>query len=148
MNPPLREESDRQSLIAALIDGTLDCVATDHAPHAADEKEVPFEEAPFGVTGLETAFPVCFTRLVRPGLVPLEVLVRRMSSDAATAVSLPVPTLADGAVADVALVDPEATFVVGADGFRSKSRNSSFTGEELHGRITLTIAGGQIAWRI
>jgi dihydroorotase len=148
MNPPLREESDRQALIAALADGTLDCVATDHAPHDADEKEVPFEEAPFGVTGLETAFPVVYTRLVRTGLLPLEVLVRRMSSDAAAAVGLPVPTLADGAVADVALIDPEATFVVGDGGFRSKSRNSSFTGEELHGRITLTIAGGQIAWRL
>ena len=72
MNPPLREESDRQALIAALADGTLDCVATDHAPHAADEKEVPFEEAPFGVTGLETAFAACHTHLVRTGLLPLE----------------------------------------------------------------------------
>jgi dihydroorotase len=91
---------------------------------------------------------VCFTRLVEPGLLPLEVLVRRMSTDAAAAVGLPVPTLADGAVADVALIDPAAAFVVGDGGFRSKSRNSSFTGEELRGRITLTIAGGQIAWRI
>ena len=148
MNPPLREESDREALIAALADGTLDCVATDHAPHAADEKEVPFEEAPFGVTGLETAFPVCFTRLVEPGLLPLETLVRRMSSDAAAAVDLPVPTLADGATADIALIDPASSFVVGDGGFRSKSRNSSFTGEELRGRIVLTIAGGQIAWRI
>lgn len=148
MNPPLREQSDREALIAALADGTIDCVATDHAPHAADEKEVPFEEAPFGVTGLETAFPVCFTRLVEPGLLPLETLVRRMSTDAAAAVGLPVPTLADGATADVALFDPSASFVVGDGGFRSKSRNSSFTGEELRGRIVLTIAGGQVAWRI
>jgi len=147
MNPPLREESDRQSLIAALIDGTLDLVATDHAPHDADEKEVPFEEAPFGITGLETAFAVCNTTLVRTGDMPLELLVRRMSSDAATALGLPVPTLADGAVADVALIDPEATVVVGEGGFQSKSRNSAWLGEELHGRVALTIAGGQIAWR-
>ena len=72
MNPPLREESDREALIAALADGTIDCVATDHAPHAFDEKEVPFEEAPFGVTGLETAFAACHTHLVRTGLLPLE----------------------------------------------------------------------------
>ena len=147
MNPPLREESDRQALIAALADGTLDCVATDHAPHAADEKEVPFEEAPFGVTGLETAFAACHTHLVRPGHMPLELLVRRMGSDAAAALDLPVPTLAEGAVADVALIDPEARVVVGQEGFRSRSRNSAFLGEELYGRVMLTIAGGQVAWR-
>lgn len=147
MNPPLREESDRRSLIAALADGTLDLVATDHAPHDADEKEVPFEEAPFGITGLETAFAVCNTHLVRTGDLPLDLLVRRMSSDAAAALGLPVPTLADGAVADVALIDPEAAVVVGEGGFQSKSRNSAWLGEELHGKVNLTIAGGQIAWR-
>jgi dihydroorotase len=147
MNPPLREEEDRQALIAALLDGTLDCVATDHAPHDADEKEVPFEEAPFGITGLETAFAVCNTALVEPGLVPLEVLVRRMSADAAAVLGLPAPTLADGAVADVALIDPAAAVVVGEGGFRSKSRNSAWLGEELRGRVALTIAGGRIAWR-
>ncbi len=147
MNPPLREESDRRSLIAALLDGTLDLVATDHAPHDADEKEVPFEEAPFGITGLETAFAVCNTHLVRTGEVPLELLVRRMGSDAAAALALPVPTLAEGAVADVALIDPEAVVVVGEGGFQSKSRNSAWLGEQLHGRVNLTIAGGQIAWR-
>jgi dihydroorotase len=147
MNPPLREESDRRALVAALADGTLDCVATDHAPHASDEKEVPFEEAPFGVTGLETAFAACHTRLVRPGHLPLELLVRRMGSDAAEALGLPVPTLAEGAVADVALIDPGARVVVGQEGFRSRSRNSAFLGDELYGRVRLTIAGGQVAWR-
>jgi dihydroorotase len=147
MNPPLREEGDREALLAALIDGTIDCIATDHAPHDADEKEVPFEEAPFGVTGLETAFAVCHTRLVRPGHLSLELLVRRMSSDPAAALGLPVPTLADGAVADVALIDPREGWTVGADGFRSKSRNSSFLGDELTGRVNLTIAGGRLAWR-
>jgi dihydroorotase len=147
MNPPLREESDRRSLIAALIDGTLELVATDHAPHDADEKEVPFEEAPFGVTGLETAFAACHTHLVLTGDMPLELLVRRMGSDAAAALGLPVPTLADGAVADVALIDLEAPVTVGEGGFQSKSRNSAFLGDRLHGRVGLTIAGGQIAWR-
>jgi dihydroorotase len=147
MNPPLREEEDRQALIAALADGTLDCVATDHAPHAADEKEVPFEEAPFGVTGLETAFAACYTHLVRAGALPLEVLVRRMGADAAAVVGLPQPSLADGAVADVALIDLESVVTVGEEGFQSRSRNSAFLGDELHGRVVLTIAGGQIAWR-
>jgi dihydroorotase len=147
MNPPLREESDRQALIAALAEGTLDCVATDHAPHDRDEKEVPFEEAPFGVTGLETAFAACHTHLVRPGHLPLEVLVRRMGADAAAVLGLPAPSLADGAVADLALIDPEAVVTVGDGGFRSKSRNSAFLGDELYGRVALTIAGGRVAWR-
>ena len=147
MNPPLRSEDDRQALIGALLDGTLDCVATDHAPHAPQEKESPFEDAPFGVTGLETAFASCYTYLVESGLVPLEVLVRRMSADAAAAVGLPVPTLVDGAVADVALIDTAARERVGDRGFQSRSTNSAFLGEELHGRVLLTLAGGQIAWR-
>jgi dihydroorotase len=148
MNPPLREESDREALIAALADGTLDCIATDHAPHAADEKEVPFEEAPFGVTGLETAFAACHTHLVRTGRMSLELLVRRMGADAAAALELPAPTLADGAVADLALLDLDEHAVVGDEGFQSRSRNSAFLGEELVGRVRLTIAGGQIAWRL
>ncbi len=147
MNPPLRTEEDRQALIEALIDGTIDCIATDHAPHAADEKEVPFEEAPFGVTGLETAFAVCNTHLVRTGRMSLELLVRRMGADAAAVADLPQPSLADGAVADVALIDPDAPVVVGADGYRSKSQNSAFAGDTLHGKVHMTIANGQIAWR-
>mgnify|MGYP001298761925 CR=1 FL=1 len=147
MNPPLRAERDRASLIAALIDGTIDCVATDHAPHPAHEKERTFEEAPFGVTGLETAFSVCYTHLVKPGTLSLELLVRRMSADAARVVDLPVPTLADGAVADIALIDLDAEQVVGANGFASKSTNSAFLGDTLSGRITMTIAGGQLAWQ-
>jgi len=147
MNPPLRASADREALVAALIDGTLDCIATDHAPHGTSEKEQPFEEAPFGVTGLETAFASLYTRLVLPGTLPLELLVRRMSSDAARVLDLPVPTLADGATANVAVLDLGATWVVGADGFQSKSRNSAFLGEELTGQVRLTIAGGQVAWQ-
>jgi len=148
MNPPLRGGDDREALLEALVDGTLDCIATDHAPHGASEKELPFEEAPFGVTGLETAFAVLHTDLVRTGRLPLGTLVRRMGADAARVVDLPEPTLADGAVADVALVDPELRWTVGEGGFRSKSRNSAFLGRELVGRVVLTIAGGRIAWRM
>jgi dihydroorotase len=148
MNPPLRGRADRESLVEALIDGTIDCVATDHAPHGASEKELPFEEAPFGVTGLETAFAALHTHLVLTGRMPLELLLRRMSGDAAAVVDLPVPTLAEGATADLAVIDPAATWTVGADGFRSKSGNSAFLGEQLTGRVVLTIAGGRTAWRI
>jgi len=146
MNPPLRAERDRTALIEALIDGTIDCIATDHAPHPGHEKERTFEEAPFGVTGLETAFAVCYTHLVKPGTISLELLARRMSTDAAAVVDLPVPTLAEGAVADVALIDLDAEVVVGEHGFQSKSTNSAFLGDTLNGRITMTIAGGQLAW--
>lgn len=147
MNPPLRSEDDRLALIDGLLDGTIDCIATDHAPHAPQEKERPFEDAPFGVTGLETAFAACYTHLVATGLMPLDLLIRRMSGDAAAVVGLPIPTLADGAVADVALLDLGARERVGDRGFQSRSNNSAFLGDELTGKVLLTIAGGQIAWR-
>lgn len=147
MNPPLRAESDRQELIAALRDGTIDCIATDHAPHRAHEKERTFEEAPFGVTGLETAFASCYTHLVMTGLIPLELLIRRMGVDAAAAVDLAGPSLAEGSLADVALIDLERAVTVGDHGFQSRSTNSAFLGETLHGTVELTIAGGQVAWR-
>jgi dihydroorotase len=147
MNPPLRSEEDRRALIRAVVDGTLDCVATDHAPHAEHEKEVPFDEAPFGVTGLETAFAACHTELVLGGTMTLETLVRRMSADPARVLGLPVPTLAPGAVADLVLVDPAASEVVGARGFQSRSSNSAFAGRTLTGRVLMTLAGGTVAYR-
>lgn len=147
MNPPLRAEDDRLALVAALADGTLDCIATDHAPHAMDEKEVPFEEAPFGITGLETAFAVVNTHLVRTGELALELAVRRMGADAAAVVGLPAPSLAEGAVADLALIAPDERFVVGEGGYRSKSSNSAWAGEELYGVVRLTVADGSVAWR-
>ncbi len=147
MNPPLRDQSDRQALVDALVDGTIDCIATDHAPHAPNEKEAPFEEAPFGVTGLETAFAACFTHLVRPGHLDLALLVRRMGADAARVLGLPEPGLGDGSTADLAMIDLEARRVVGEDGFQSKSTNSAFLGDTLLGVVELTVAGGQIAWQ-
>jgi len=147
MNPPLRSEDDRRALLAGLLDGTLDCIATDHAPHPAHEKEAPFEQAPFGVTGLETAFAAVHTHLVIPGALPLDLLVRRMSADAARVVDLPVPTLAMGAPANVAVLDLAARWRVGEGGFQSRSSNSAFLGEELTGQVAMTIAGGQVAWR-
>jgi dihydroorotase len=147
MNPPLRSEDDRQALIEALRDGTLDCIATDHAPHPGDEKEAPFGEAPFGVIGLETAFAACHTELVTRGHMSLEDLILRMSTDPARIFGLPVPTLADGAVANLALVDTDATDRVGDRPFASKSTNAAFAGREFRGRIVMTLAGGQDVYR-
>jgi dihydroorotase len=145
MNPPLRTETDRQALIAGLRDGTVDCIATDHAPHARHEKEVPWEEAPMGTTGLETAFAALYTELVAPGVIPLALLVDKLSAGAAT-LDLPLPRIAPGAQADLVLVDLEATWEVGAGGYASKSENSCFHGRTLQGRVELTVAGGSVAY--
>src|SRR6187551_3612990 len=104
MNPPLRSEDDRQALIAGLRDGTIDCIATDHAPHAREEKEVPFEEAPMGTTGLETAFAAVHTELVLPGVLPLALVVEKLSAGAAL-MDLPTPRIAVGEPANLALID-------------------------------------------
>jgi dihydroorotase len=147
MNPPLRSEDDRQALIEALVDGTIDCIATDHAPHPADEKENPFAAAPFGVIGLETAFAACHTELVLNGRMTLEDLVMRMSTTPARIFGLPVPTLADGAPANLAVVDLSATDTVGDRPYASKSTNAAFVGMELTGRVVMTLAGGQDVYR-
>ena len=116
MNPPLRTEDDRRALVEGLLDGTIDCVATDHAPHARHEKDVPFEEAPFGVTGLETAFGALNTFLVRTGEVPLATLLDRLSAGPARALGLPVPRIAVGEPANLVLLDLEAEWTVREDG--------------------------------
>jgi dihydroorotase len=146
MNPPLRAEADRQALIEALRSGTLDCVATDHAPHAREEKEQPFELAPMGVTGLETAFAALHTRLVIPGLIDLALLVERMTAGGIP-FGIPAPTLAPGSPANVCLVDLEAEWEVGEHGYESRSANNAFAGQRLTGRVRMTVAGGQVAYR-
>ena len=145
MNPPLRAERDRQALIEGLKDGTLSCIATDHAPHARHEKEAPFEEAPFGVTGLETAFAVLYTKLVLPGIIPLELLLERMCQGPALALGMPVPRIAVGAPANLVLLDLGARWQVTEAGFKSKSVNSWLLGETLQGQPRLTIAAGRVA---
>jgi dihydroorotase len=147
MNPPLRSEADRQALIAGLRDGTIDCVATDHAPHAYHEKEVPFEEAPMGVTGLETAFPVLYTELVVPGLLPLGLLVERMTAGAGL-LDLPTSRIAVGEPANLALLDLGASWVVGERGYASASANCCFEGRTLRGVVRLTVAAGTVAHRV
>jgi dihydroorotase len=145
-NPPLRTEADRRALVDGLAAGVIDCVATDHAPHARHEKEVPFEQAPMGTTGLETAFAALFTELVLAGALGLEVLIERLTAGGAL-YDVATPTIAPGASANLCLVDLEASFVVGADGYRSRSQNCCFHGRRLRGRVLLTLAGGQVAFR-
>jgi dihydroorotase len=144
MNPPLRSADDRQALIDALRDGTICAVATDHAPHARHEKEVPFEEAPFGVTGLETAFSALYTHLVEPGILPLATLLERMSAGPARAYGLEAPRIEPGAEANLVLLDTEQTWHVTEDGFRSRSANSWLLGQKLKGAVRMTVAAGRI----
>ncbi|MGI8439159.1 MAG: dihydroorotase [Thermoleophilaceae bacterium] len=146
MNPPLRAEADRQALVEGLRSGAIDCVATDHAPHAREEKEQPFELAPMGVIGLETAFSALHTDLVLPGVLGLGLIVERMSAGAAP-FGLPTPSLAPGAPANLCLVDLEAEWEVGAAGFESRSANSPWSGRRLTGRVRMTMAGGAVAYR-
>jgi dihydroorotase len=146
MNPPLRSGADRRALIEALRSGTIDCVATDHAPHAREEKEQPFEVAPMGVTGLETAFAALHTHLVMPGVLPLAVIIERMTAGTQP-FGLPVPRLAAGARADVVLVDLASEWDVGEAGYESRSANNAFAGQTLTGRVRITVADGTVAYR-
>jgi len=143
MNPPLRAEDDRLALVDALRRGAIACVATDHAPHARHEKEVPFEEAPFGVTGLETAFAALHTHLVAPGVLALETLLERMSTGPARTFGLPEPRIEVGARANLVVLDLDREWRVSEDGFRSLSANSWLLGETLRGRVVRTVADGR-----
>ncbi|HEU0249845.1 MAG TPA: dihydroorotase [Solirubrobacteraceae bacterium] len=146
MNPPLSDEQDRQALIEGLRDGTIDCVATDHAPHARHEKEVPFEQAPMGTTGLETAFAALHTGLVLPGILSLSLLVQRMTVGAEL-FELPAPRIEVGEPANLTLVDLATEWVPGENGWESRSENCCFAGRRLTGKVLLTIAAGGVAYR-
>ena len=146
MNPPLRSRDDRAALVEAFRDGTIGSVATDHAPHARHEKEVPFEAAPFGVTGLETAFSALYTHLVEPGLLKLDTLLERMSAGPARAYGLDAPRIAIGAPANLVLLDLKASRRVTEADFRSRSANSWALGRTLTGAVRLTVAAGRVAY--
>lgn len=146
MNPPLGSEADRQALVQALRDGTIECVASDHAPHAAQEKALPFVQAPMGTTGLETAFAALYTGLVKPGVLDLATLVRRMTAGAEL-FGLPAPTLATGGEANLALIDLEAQWTAGEHGWESRSANNCFAGRRLRGRVLATVAAGALVYR-
>jgi dihydroorotase len=144
VNPPLREPEDVAALRQGLKDGTIDCIASDHAPHAYDEKEAAFDDAPFGIVGLETAFGVAHSELVLSGVLTLPELVARMSTIPAGLFHLPGGSLAPGAVADVCVLDPHAPWVVRSADFHSKSRNTPFANRELLGRAVLTLVAGRV----
>ena len=146
MNPPLRTEADRLAIVEGLRSGVIDCVATDHAPHHLDEKDVPFEQAAFGTTGLETAFAALYTELVLAGVLDLALLITRMT-EGARLLELPVPRLAVDQPANVCLVDLGMSWTVGEAGYESRSENCCFAGRTLQGRVLLTVAAGAVAYR-
>jgi dihydroorotase len=144
MAPPLRSKRDREALVEGLVDGTIDCIATDHAPHALSEKEGEYDQAAFGIVGLETAVAILLDRLVRPGHVPLATLVARMTRDPACLLNLPGGRLTTGAPADLTLLDLDVEHTVEPARFRSKSRNTPFGGSTLRGAPWMTIVGGRV----
>jgi dihydroorotase len=148
MNPPLRERADVDALRGALQEAVIDCVASDHAPHAYDEKEAAFDDAPFGIIGLETAFAVLHTELVLSGVLTLPELIARMSTTPARLFHLPGGTLAPGSPADVCVLDVRTPWVVRAADLHSKSHNTPFTGRELAGRAAVTLVAGRVVHEV
>jgi dihydroorotase len=146
MNPPLRSDADRAALLDAVRDGSIAAIATDHAPHSPEEKDVPFESAPFGVTGLETAFSALYSELVEPGVLKLETVLERMSAGPAATFGIERPRIVVGAPANLTLLDLGGSWRVKADGFHSRSSNSWLLGRRLNGRVVLTVAAGRVAY--
>ena len=144
MNPPLRTEKDRQQIIAGLADGTIDLIATDHAPHSAEEKSKPITEAPSGIIGLETSLALGITNLVKPGHLTLLQLLEKMTINPAKLYHLPYGTIQEGAAADFVVFNPDETWV--PTEYASKSSNSPFTGKELTGKVKYTICGGKVVY--
>jgi dihydroorotase len=143
MNPPLREAADVEAMIEGLRDGSIDVIATDHAPHHADEKQLEFDRAPFGIVGLETAVSLCLDRLVHAGILPMTRLIELLSPNPARVFNLPGGTLVEGGAADLTILAPDAPVTIRAAGFRSKSRNTPFEGWTLRGGVAATIVGGR-----
>jgi dihydroorotase len=146
MNPPLREQQDRDAMLQGIKDGSVDVIATDHAPHHYDEKHVEFDRAPFGITGLETAVSLCFDRLVHAGLISLARLIELLSINPARILRIPGGSLAEGAPADVTLLAPDLAVTVAAAAMKSKSKNTPFDGWTLRGGVAATIVGGRAVY--
>jgi dihydroorotase len=147
MNPPLREAADRDAMLEGIVDGTVDVIATDHAPHHADEKMVEFDRAPFGIVGLETAVPLVFDRLVHTGKITLPRMIALLSTNPARAMNLPGGTLAAGSVADITVLAPDMPVTIRAQALRSKSKNTPFDGWTFRGGVAATIVAGRIVYR-
>ena len=148
VNPPLRSAQDREAVIEGFVDGTLDVLATDHAPHHYDEKEQAFEDAPFGLVGLETALGIVLTHIVGKNLLSLSDAIERMSSAPARAFNLPGGSLREGQIADVTVFDPNREWIVNPSQLLSKSKNTPFAGWRLNGRAVLTVVGGRVVYEV
>jgi len=146
MNPPLRETADRDAMLQGIIDGSVDVIATDHAPHHYDEKHVEFDQAPFGITGLETCVSLCFDRLVHTGHITLNRMIELLSVNPARILQVPGGAITEGAVADLTLLAPDLSVVVDAKSMKSKSKNTPFDGWELRGGVAATIVGGRTVY--
>ena len=146
VNPPLRTRADQEALIEGLVDGTIDCIASDHAPHSAEEKDCEFDRAPPGTIGLETTLGLIKKFIVDRGYLSWADAVRKMTSNPARILNLPGGTLAVGAPADITIVDPDHSLTVRADRFHSRSRNSAFIGMKLSGKVFRTILGGRVVF--
>jgi dihydroorotase len=146
MNPPLRGVADRDAMLEGLADGSIDVIATDHAPHAADEKQVEFDQAPFGITGLETAVSLCLDRLIHRGVVTLPRLIELLSVNPAKILNVPGGSLAEGALADITILAPDLAVKVSAAQMKSKSKNTPFDGWQLRGGVAATIVGGRLVY--
>ncbi|MGO4927047.1 dihydroorotase [Fundicoccus sp. Sow4_D5] len=147
MNPPLRSAKDREALIEALLDGTLDFIATDHAPHTNEEKSNGFKQSPFGIVGIETSFALMYTHFVKTGRMSLEFLLNRMGQKPAELFNLPVAQLAVGATADLAVFDLDSEYTIDPGDYLSKSSNTPFNGHRVYGMCSLTIVKGEIVWQ-
>jgi dihydroorotase len=147
MNPPLREAADRDALLEGLADGSIDAIATDHAPHHSDEKLVEFDQAPFGIVGLETAVALVFDRLVHPGRIGLLRVIELLSTNPAKLLNVPGGTLGEGAPADVTILAPDLAVTIDAAALRSKSKNTPFDGWQLRGGVVATLVGGRMVYR-
>jgi dihydroorotase len=148
MNPPLRTQSDVDACIAGVKDGTIDILATDHAPHLAEEKELEFPYAPFGILGLEGALALYIKALIVPGHIDWMRLIDMTSTRCAQIIRYPRGTLVPGSVADVTVIDPNLVWTIDKEQFVSKSRNTPFHGWQVQGRATYTIVNGQIKWKL
>jgi dihydroorotase len=146
MNPPLRQTEDRDAMIAGLRDGSVDVIATDHAPHHYDEKQVEFDHAPFGITGLETAVSLTFDRLVHAGVISLARMIELLSVNPARILNVPGGALTDGSPADISVLAPDVNVTVTAKEMRSKSKNTPFDGWQLRGAVAATMVGGRIVY--
>lgn len=146
MNPPLREAADRDAMVSGIADGTVDVIATDHAPHHYDEKNVEFDRAPFGIVGLETAVPLALDRLVHAGVIRLPRLVELLSVNPARILRIPGGTLSEGAPADITILAPDLKVTIDAAALRSRSKNTPFNGWELRGGVAATIVGGRTVY--